>query len=544
MMISSGVFSVLAVSAVAVFAYDPTRTDNVRVSFIALRWSTLSTPGLSSWLSTGVCVLRQLSLGQSIDYYTGQNSYGATNPSNTAGWQQTISTYCQDTIINFIPIAFVDVFFGTGGLPDLNLANASAFIIADSDPVFAGTGLANCQFLTAGIEACQAAGKAVTISLGGGAGAGAVFTSDAEAVTFAGTIWDLFLGGSSSTRPFGAAVLDGVDLDIEGGSPTGFASFAAEIRSLSAGASKPYYITAAPQCPYPDAYIGSAINAVGFDAVWRVRILGSQCTAFFLLGYTTDLTCFNQDWDFSTWDNWAKTVSPNPNVKVFIGAPAAEAAANSGSYVDAATLGAIAIATRAEYSSFGGIMLWYISTPPNDRYDMQIKNLITTAGGGTTTSTSTSTSTTSTKTTTTTTSTTKTSTTTTTTTTKTSTTSTTTSTTSTVAIGNCVGVAAWVSTVAYVGGSEVTYNSDLWQSNQWSDDEVPGGVAGAWVNLGACSSLAAGTAKVVGVPATAATLTATAHATAAVSSAVKTIKAETPVETGEIRRGNSRAFKF
>ncbi|KAJ7730882.1 glycoside hydrolase [Mycena maculata] len=428
-----------------------------------------------------------------------------------------------------------------------------------SDPVFAGTGLANCQFLAAGIEACQAAGKVVTISLGGGAGAGAVFTSDAEAVTFAGTIWDLFLGGSSSTRPFGAAVLDGVDLDIEGGSPTGFASFVTEIRSLSAGASKPYYITAAPQCPYPDAYIGSAINAVGFDAVF-VQFYNNYCG---VSAYSDP-----NDWDFSTWDNWAKTVSPNPNVKVFIGAPAAEAAANSGSYVDAATLGAIAIATRAEYSSFGGIMLWDASQAyANDRYDMQIKNLITTAGGGTTTSTKTST--TSTKTTTTTTSTKTTTTTTKTTSTTSSSTVKTTSTTSTITSGSCAGVSAWVSTVAYVGGSEVTYNSDLWQSNQWSDDEVPGGVAGAWVNLGACSSLAAGTAKGVGVPATAATLTATVHATAAVSTAVKTVKASavvaaetahatfavsavesvkaspaTAVETGEIKRGNSRAFKL
>lgn len=56
-------------------------------------------------------------------------------------------------------------------------------------------------------------------------------------------------------------------------------------------------------------------------------------------------------------DNWAKETSPNPSVKVYIGAPAASAAAGSG-YVDAATLGQIAIETRNNYSSFGGVMLW------------------------------------------------------------------------------------------------------------------------------------------------------------------------------------------
>lgn len=29
-----------------------------------------------------------------------------------------------------------------------------------------------------------------------------------------------------------------------------------------------YYITAAPQCPYPDVYIGTALNQASFDAVY------------------------------------------------------------------------------------------------------------------------------------------------------------------------------------------------------------------------------------------------------------------------------------
>jgi len=29
-----------------------------------------------------------------------------------------------------------------------------------------------------------------------------------------------------------------------------------------------YYVTAAPQCPFPDAFLGSVLNAVGFDAVY------------------------------------------------------------------------------------------------------------------------------------------------------------------------------------------------------------------------------------------------------------------------------------
>ena len=59
-----------------------------------------------------------------------------------------------------------------------------------------------------------------------------------------------------------------MDLDIEGGGSTGYAAFVTQIRSHASGASKQYYITGAPQCPFPDANLGAVINAVGFDAVY------------------------------------------------------------------------------------------------------------------------------------------------------------------------------------------------------------------------------------------------------------------------------------
>lgn len=59
-------------------------------------------------------------------------------------------------------------------------------------------------------------------------------------------------------------------------------------------------------------------------------------------------------------DNWAKTLSPNNQVKIYIGAPASATAAGSG-YVDVAGLANIIQQTRSQYSSFGGIMLWDVS---------------------------------------------------------------------------------------------------------------------------------------------------------------------------------------
>ncbi|CCL98777.1 uncharacterized protein FIBRA_00782 [Fibroporia radiculosa] len=396
-----------------------------------------------------------ISSTDNLAVYWGQNSYGATG-GNTADYQQPISYYCQDDVINAFPVAFLDVFFGEGGEPSIDLANTCS---TANDPVFNGTQMPDCTFLASDIETCQSAGKIVTISLGGATGA-VGFSNASQAEDFATTIWDLFLGGSSSIRPFGSAVLDGVDLDIEGGSTEYYSNFVSSLRSLMNSGDKSYYITAAPQCPFPDAYIGSVINAEPFDAVY-VQFYNNYC----------QLTEYDNanDWDFSTWDNWAKNTSPNPDVKVYIGAPAAQAAASSG-YVDAATLGEIAIQTRQNYSSFGGIMLWDASQAyANDRYDAQVKSYLTGAATPVTTTTAPAT---------------------TATTTATTTSSAPATTTTAATSGNCAGVATWVANVAYESGDQVVYNGNLWTATEWSYAETPGGSAGAWTDDGACTAVA------------------------------------------------------
>ena len=79
----------------------------------------------------------------------------------------------------------------------------------ESNDTFPGTSLANCQTMAGDIKACQANGTSVTLSLGGANGTSVSFTGNDQAQHFADTIWNLFLGGSSTKRPFGDAVLDG-----------------------------------------------------------------------------------------------------------------------------------------------------------------------------------------------------------------------------------------------------------------------------------------------------------------------------------------------
>ncbi|KAG0014458.1 Chitinase 1 [Podila clonocystis] len=213
--------------------------------------------------------------------------------------------------------------------------------------IFPGTSLLHCPDTGAGVKMCQSKGKAIILSLGGAAGAYG-FSDNAEAKDFAHTIWNLFLGGSSATRPLDDAILDGVDLDIEGGLTAGYVAFIAELRSLFAtDTRKQYYITAAPQCPFPDAYLGVTLQAAWIDMVF-VQYYNNYCG-------TQAYGSFN--FNFDQWDTWAKTTSINKNVKVYLGIPGSQTAANAG-YVTIDRLRQIIDDVRCKYTSFGGVMMW------------------------------------------------------------------------------------------------------------------------------------------------------------------------------------------
>lgn len=156
--------------------------------------------------------------------------------------------------------------------------------------------------------------------------------------------------GSSALRPFGDAVVDGFDLDFES-TVSNMAPFANQLRSLMDGAGT-YYLTAAPQCPYPDAADNEMLDgAVYFDWI-NIQFYNNYCElTTFVAGDSTQ-----PDFDISTWDNWASTVSLNPNVKIMLGAPASSSAAGAG-YVSATDLAPI-ITYSKQFASFGGVMVW------------------------------------------------------------------------------------------------------------------------------------------------------------------------------------------
>ncbi|KAJ1898348.1 Chitinase 2 [Kickxella alabastrina] len=291
---------------------------------------------LLSWLLAALFV----SAGTAVAFNPSCNSnYASYYGQNSAGNQQTLGNYCKDTTEDIIVLAFMN------GFPNvmLNFANAC-------ESTFPGSSLLHCPQIAEDIKYCQSKGKIVILSMGGASGSYG-FSSDAQAKDFADTVWGMFFKGTSDKRPFDNAALDGVDLDIEGGSTIGYTAFINQLRShYATDPSRQYYIAAAPQCPFPDAYLGSTLNSAWFDMVF-VQFYNNYC----------GLTSSNPDWfNFEDWDRWAKHESKNDKVKIYLGAPGASSAASTG-FIDGLKLSKIFRDVRAKYSSLGGIMTWDIS---------------------------------------------------------------------------------------------------------------------------------------------------------------------------------------
>ncbi|KAJ5134472.1 Glycoside hydrolase superfamily [Penicillium atrosanguineum] len=295
----------------------------------------------------GVQAKLDLNSSSNIAVYWGQNSLEAAGGKGQP--QQALSYYCDNKDIDVIPMAFDMMINGPGGAPQVDFASASA----DCD-VFPGTQLKNCPGIGKDIKTCQDKGKTIILSIGGATYSEGGFKSDADAKDGAQLIWETFgpkKDGSKALRPFGDVSLDGFDFDFEA-NVEHMAPFANALRDLmNKETDKKYFLTAAPQCPYPDQSDKEILNGpVDIDAVW-VQFYNNFCGI-----NNFDTNEKNSKFNFEEWDNWAKTVSKNKDVKVLVGIPADTTAASTG-YVPIDKV-AEAVEYSKKFSSFGGVMMW------------------------------------------------------------------------------------------------------------------------------------------------------------------------------------------
>ncbi|KAK4403642.1 Acidic endochitinase [Sesamum angolense] len=242
------------------------------------------------------------------------------------GAEGSLADACNTGNYQYVSIAFLTT-FGSGQTPVLNLAG-------HCDPP-SGT----CTGISDDIRTCQSRGIKVLLSLGGATGSYSLSSPD-DASQVADYLWNTYLGGSSSSRPLGDAVLDGIDFDIESGTGQYWDDLA---RSLSAYSSqRKVYLSAAPQCPIPDAHLDTAIQTGLFDYIWVQFYNNEQCD---YRGSPDNL--------LARWNQWASV----PGGQVFLGLPASEAAAGGG-YMPPDVLISQVLPVIKTSPKYGGVMLW------------------------------------------------------------------------------------------------------------------------------------------------------------------------------------------
>ncbi|KAI0154732.1 chitinase [Xylariaceae sp. FL1272] len=282
---------------------------------------------------------------ENVAVYWGQNSY---NQASGPYVQERLAYYCDNNDIDIIPIAFMN-----GITPAVtNFANAGDNCTAFAD----NANVLDCPQIEEDIKTCQSKGKTILISLGGATYYQGGWASTSAAESAAQMVWEMFgpvTSGSSVDRPFGSAVVNGFDFDFEN-PVNNLPAFAAKLRSLINASGTTLYLTATPQCVFPDAADGAALNAVSFDFI-MIQFYNNWCGSQNYSPGATTQNAFN----FDVWDNWAKNTSPNKNVKILLGMPANTLAAGSG-YVTGSQLSSV-ISYSKSFSSFGGAMLWDMS---------------------------------------------------------------------------------------------------------------------------------------------------------------------------------------
>ncbi|OIT20253.1 PREDICTED: hevamine-A [Nicotiana attenuata] len=262
--------------------------------------------------------LVQTSIAGGISIYWGQN-----------GNEATLNETCASGRYSYVNLAFLNK-FGNGQTPEINLAG-------HCNPAVNG-----CTIIGPQIKHCQKLGVKVMLSIGGGVGNYSL-ASKKDAKIVARYLWKTFLGGRSSFRPLGNAILDGIDFDIELGSSLFYEDLAKYLKVYGRIGRK-VYLTAAPQCPFPDRLLGTALNTGLFDFVWIQFYNNPPCQ------YTPN----NTDNLKNSWIRWTSSVKAR---RIFLGLPAAPQAAGSG-FIPTDVLTGEILPVIKKSRKYGGVMLW------------------------------------------------------------------------------------------------------------------------------------------------------------------------------------------
>jgi chitinase len=350
--------------------YPPTSTSSVLVT---------STPSMTPANRSDPYVFNPMANDNVVVYY-GQTTQTSAVP---------LTQVCADPNIDLVILAFVPTFFGPGGWPTLNMG-PHCWAASTAQSQAGATGLIDCfsDGFAHQVRQCQAAGKKVLLSLGGAQGySDTTIPSDQDAEMLASKLWNLFLGGmeipqTNAIRPFGNVILDGIDVgkkhtpaglwtlnavlpepanfhsvDNESGTTAHLAPLISALRALfqSSAATKPYFLSAAPQCPRPDASIPLSSMQTSLDFVWVQFYNNPSCNLASGTSFLNSLAAWSGDLAADTAD-FINTGNGVSSPRLYMGVPAWPGAGSR--YVDANGLRGLLQSVNGAHANFGGVMFW------------------------------------------------------------------------------------------------------------------------------------------------------------------------------------------
>lgn len=124
------------------------------------------------------------------------------------------------------------------------------------------------------------------------------------------------------------------------------------------------YLSAAPQCPFPDAFVGNALKTGLFDYVWVQFYNNPPCQYSTTSGSISNLV--------NAWKQWTSNISAN---KIFLGLPASPKAAGSG-FIPVSDLTSKVLPAVKGSAKYGGVMLWSRYYDLQTGYSSSIKSYV------------------------------------------------------------------------------------------------------------------------------------------------------------------------
>ena len=293
--------------------------------------------------------------------------------------QERLRHYCEDDGIDIINLAFLNVFPDqSGGYPGTNFGNACGDQTFQNKDGSNSPLLSHCPHIGHDIKHCQNKGKTILLSLGGAVPDNQYVKNHQSAVEFADFLWQAFGPEDSSSdvpRPFGDAVIDGFDFDIESvltperREHRGYGTMINTLRThFAQDLSKTYYISGAPQCIIPDAHLAHALKTSWFDFIFVQFYNTPECSAraYFDHNYGGAKT----DISFDGWVDFVQTKALNTDAKIYLGLPASPAIPNdSAMYLNPHEAREILEHFQCKYpDQFGGAMVYEATASDENRH--------------------------------------------------------------------------------------------------------------------------------------------------------------------------------